>query len=86
MPGPELEETAIDLWRDPALRRLEPEDAAAEWLVPVGALRGQDRDPSANRASAAFTRLSSRVAITKLSSVQTAAPPMSSGSLDAFIQ
>ena len=31
----ELEAAAVEVWRDPTLRELTPEDAAALWLAPV---------------------------------------------------
>ncbi len=30
-----LEEAAVDIWREPELRALAPEDAAAAWLRPL---------------------------------------------------
>lgn len=31
----QLEEVAMDLWRDEGLRKMHPKDAASSWLVPV---------------------------------------------------
>lgn len=36
VPPAELEEVAIDLWRDETLRKFSPDAAATEWLSPVG--------------------------------------------------
>lgn len=33
----QLEEVAIDIWKDPKLRDMAPTDAAIRWLSPVGA-------------------------------------------------
>lgn len=35
VPSADLEEVAIEIWRDAALRQLEPKAAAARWLLPV---------------------------------------------------
>lgn len=35
VPASELEEAAIEVWRDAELRKLEPETAAAHWLRPL---------------------------------------------------
>lgn len=35
VPASELEEVAVDIWRDAELRRLPPDDAAARWLSPI---------------------------------------------------
>lgn len=35
VPATELEEVAVELWRDPALRELDPTLAAARWLQPI---------------------------------------------------
>lgn len=36
VPASELEAAAVEIWRDERLRELEPHDAAARWLAPVG--------------------------------------------------
>jgi hypothetical protein len=45
----DLEAAAVEVWRDPSLRELAPEDAAAAWLAPVCGACGtetQNRPPS----------------------------------------
>ncbi|RZL87642.1 MAG: hypothetical protein EOP82_25650 [Variovorax sp.] len=37
----QLEEVAVDLWRDAHLRSMAPADAAAEWLRPVAPPAGE---------------------------------------------
>ena len=34
----QLEEVAVDLWKDPQLRDLAPKDAAIAWLSPLNSL------------------------------------------------
>ncbi|RYF76655.1 MAG: hypothetical protein EOO22_01430 [Comamonadaceae bacterium] len=31
----ELEQVAVEIWREPALRAMPPGDAAAQWLRPI---------------------------------------------------
>jgi len=36
VPPRDLEEVAVELWRDEELRALDPQEAASRWLAPVG--------------------------------------------------
>lgn len=38
---PKLEEVAIDLWRDEQLRKLDPKEAAAQWIAAVDGESGR---------------------------------------------
>jgi hypothetical protein len=33
----QLEEVAIEIWKDERLRSLPPDEAATQWLTPIGA-------------------------------------------------
>lgn len=36
VPPAELEAVAVEIWRDETLRGMDPQEAAARWLAPVG--------------------------------------------------
>jgi len=38
----DLEAAAVEVWRDPTLRDMTPEDAATAWLAPVSCASGKD--------------------------------------------